>query len=41
MNQVSVKADAGKATISKHIYVQFAESPGSVIYGGLWVGPDS
>ena len=38
MNRVTVNADAGKATISKHIYGQFAESPGGVIYGGLWVG---
>ncbi len=41
MNRVTVNADQGAATISKHIYGQFAESPGSVIYGGLWVGPDS
>jgi len=41
MNRVTVNADAGEAKISKHIYGQFAESPGGVIYGGLWVGPDS
>ncbi len=38
---ITLHADQGKYTISKHIYGQFAEHLGTCIYGGLWVGEDS
>ncbi len=38
---VTLHANQGKDTISKHIYGQFAEHLGTCIYGGLWVGEDS
>ena len=40
-NTVVVHADAGKDTISKFIYSQFAEHLGHGIYGGIWVGENS
>ncbi|MBK7259578.1 MAG: alpha-N-arabinofuranosidase [Ignavibacteriae bacterium] len=40
-NTLVVHADAGKDTISKFIYGQFAEHLGHGIYGGLWVGENS
>lgn len=41
MNAVVVHADAGKDTISRFIYSQFAEHLGHGVYGGLWVGENS
>ena len=41
MNTVVVHADAGKDTISRFIYSQFAEHLGHGVYGGLWVGENS
>jgi alpha-N-arabinofuranosidase len=41
MNSVLICSDSGKARISKHIYGHFAESPGTAVYPGIWVGPDS
>ena len=40
-NTLVVHADAGKDTISKFIYGQFAEHLGHGIYGGVWVGENS
>ena len=40
-NSIVVNADAGKTTIDRHIYGQFAEHLGHCIYGGFWVGEDS
>jgi alpha-N-arabinofuranosidase len=40
-NTVTVFADQGEVTISKHIYGQFSEHLGRGIYEGIWVGPDS
>jgi alpha-L-arabinofuranosidase len=40
-NTLVVRADAGKDTISKFIYGQFAEHLGHGIYGGVWVGENS
>src|SRR5512142_3397557 len=40
-NSLVVRVDAGKDTISKFIYGQFAEHLGHGIYGGLWVGENS
>lgn len=37
-NQITLQADAGKETISKHIYGHFAEHLGRCIYGGFYVG---
>lgn len=39
--QVSLRLDQPGATISRHIYGQFIEHLGGVIYDGIWVGPDS
>lgn len=36
-----IRADQPKGTISPHIYGQFAEHLGRLIYGGLWGGEDS
>ena len=41
VNTIVVHADAGKDTISRYIYGQFAEHLGRGIYGGLWVGENS
>ena len=38
---VTVSADQGQTTISRHIYGHFSEHLGHCIYGGLWVGKDS
>lgn len=40
-NRIVVTADSLGATISRHIYGQFAEHLGRCIYGGIWVGGDS
>lgn len=40
-NKVTVNADQGEHTISKHIYGHFSEHLGHCIYGGFWVGEDS
>ena len=39
--EMTVNADQGKYTISRHIYGHFSEHLGRGIYGGLWVGEDS
>lgn len=36
-----LNVDAGKDTISRHIYGQFSEHLGHGVYGGIWVGPGS
>jgi len=41
MNQLTINADLGSQTISRHIYGQFAEHLGRCIYGGIYVGEDS
>ncbi|MBN1867480.1 alpha-N-arabinofuranosidase [Candidatus Sumerlaeota bacterium] len=41
MNRITIDADLGKETISRHIYGHFAEHLGRCIYGGIWVGEDS
>jgi len=41
MNRLTVQADRGTHTISRHIYGHFAEHLGRCIYDGLWVGEDS
>ncbi|MFO7669236.1 MAG: alpha-N-arabinofuranosidase [Bacteroidales bacterium] len=38
---ITVHADQGKETISRHIYGHFSEHLGRCIYGGYWVGVDS
>jgi len=40
-NSLTIFADKGKDTISRHIYGQFSEHLGKLIYGGIWVGEDS
>src|SRR5512135_3688970 len=40
-NRLVVRVDAGKDTISRFIYGQFAEHLGHGIYGGVWVGENS
>jgi alpha-N-arabinofuranosidase len=40
-NQLVVRADSGKYTISRHIYGQFSEHLGRGIYEGIWVGEKS
>jgi alpha-N-arabinofuranosidase len=40
-NKLIVHADAGKNTISRHIYGQFSEHLGRGIYEGIWVGENS
>ncbi len=40
-NSIIVQVDAGKDTISRHIYGHFAEHLGRCIYGGIWVGQGS
>ncbi|MCB8944439.1 MAG: alpha-N-arabinofuranosidase [Ardenticatenaceae bacterium] len=41
MNQLTINADLGSQTISRHIYGHFAEHLGRCIYGGIYVGEDS
>lgn len=41
MNQLTINADLGDKTISRHIYGHFAEHLGRCIYGGFYVGADS
>jgi alpha-N-arabinofuranosidase len=41
MNQITIDANAGKSTISRHIYGHFAEHLGHCIYGGFWVDEQS
>ena len=41
MNKLTINADLGDKTISRHIYGHFAEHLGHCIYGGLFVGKDS
>src|ERR1044071_2621054 len=36
-----IRADQPKALINRHLYGQFAEHLGRLIYEGLWVGEDS
>jgi len=38
---LSIDTEAGKETISRHIYGHFSEHLGHCIYGGYWVGYDS
>ena len=38
MNKITINADLGRQTISRHIYGHFAEHLGRCIYGGIWVG---
>jgi alpha-N-arabinofuranosidase len=40
-NKLTINADQGKTTISKHIYGHFSEHLGYCIYGGYWVGENS
>ncbi len=40
-NAITIFADAGKDTISRHIYGHFSEHLGKCIYGGFWVGENS
>ena len=40
-NQLTLNADLGRDTISRHIYGHFAEHLGRCIYGGFYVGEDS
>jgi alpha-N-arabinofuranosidase len=40
-NELVVKVDEGKYTISRNIYGHFSEHLGRCIYGGFWVGQDS
>ena len=39
--RLTIHADQGKETVSRHIYGHFAEHLGRCIYGGIWVGEDS
>ena len=41
MNRLTINADLGEHTISRHIYGHFAEHLGRCIYGGIYVGEDS
>jgi len=41
MHRLTIQADLGSQTISRHIYGHFAEHLGRCIYEGLWVGEDS
>jgi alpha-N-arabinofuranosidase len=40
-NTIILNADAGKETISRHIYGHFSEHLGRCIYGGFYVGEDN
>jgi alpha-N-arabinofuranosidase len=39
--EITIQADQGGETISRHIYGHFSEHLGHCIYGGYWVGKDS
>ena len=41
MHRITIEADLGTQTISRHIYGHFAEHLGRCIYEGIWVGEDS
>ena len=41
MNKITISADLGIQTISRHLYGHFAEHLGRCIYGGIWVGEGS
>ena len=41
LTNITINADLGKETISRHIYGHFSEHLGHCIYGGYWVGRDS
>ena len=41
MNTITINADLGSQSISRHIYGHFAEHLGRCIYGGLYVGEAS
>jgi alpha-N-arabinofuranosidase len=41
MNHMTINADLGRQTISRHIYGHFAEHLGRCIYGGIYVGEAS
>lgn len=40
-NQITLNADLGRDTISRHIYGHFAEHLGRCIYGGFYVGENN
>ena len=40
-NKITIDASAQQYKINKNIYGQFAEHLGHLIYGGIWVGPNS
>jgi len=40
-HKLVIEANAGRTTISRHIYGHFAEHLGRCVYEGIWVGPDS
>lgn len=40
-NKVTINADLGRDTISKHIYGHFAEHLGRCVYGGFYIGENS
>ncbi len=40
-NRISIDASLQEFQIDKNIYGQFSEHLGHLIYGGIWVGPDS
>ena len=41
MNAITINADLGTATISRHVYGHFSEHLGRCIYDGYWVGAES
>ena len=41
MTKLTIHADQGETTISRHVYGHFAEHLGRCVYEGLWVGADS
>jgi alpha-N-arabinofuranosidase len=41
MHKLTINADLGKTTVSRHIYGHFAEHLGRCIYEGMWVGENS
>ena len=41
MTRIVLDADAGRHTISRHVYGHFSEHLGRCIYDGFWVGEDS
>ena len=40
-NKITVDASGQEYKINKNIYGQFSEHLGHLIYGGIWVGPNS